>query len=228
MEKCRNILAIDDSKSIIEYLRYKVEGVGKFKYFAAASFEKAKERRHPGPQLSTPGHPGYCRHERGFSRAQPEGRIDHRRPIRARAGTTGGLRSRSAVIRAAAPVAASFARRAARPSKLRPGASPPRSSPDSSVNKPLASRSRAAQASLCSARRGINGSPLFRPRAGVALCAPRALRKNEGPDVPRHPTPPLPRDVLAGPCSNTGGANAPVSPSAWIYKQAPCQRFFPV
>lgn len=43
MEKCRNILAIDDSKSIIEYLRYKVEGVGKFKYFAAGSFEKAKE-----------------------------------------------------------------------------------------------------------------------------------------------------------------------------------------
>ena len=161
-------------------------------------------------------------------RGRRAGRIDHRRPIRARAGTTGGLRSRSAVIRAAAPVAASFARRAARPSKLRPGASPPRSSPDSSVNKPLASRSRAAQASLCSARRGINGSPLFRPRAGVALCAPRALRKNEGPDVPRHPTPPLPRDVLAGPCSNTGGANAPVIPSAWIYKQAPCQRFFPV
>ena len=43
MEKCRNILAIDDSKSIIEYLRYKVEGVGKFKYFAASSFEKAKQ-----------------------------------------------------------------------------------------------------------------------------------------------------------------------------------------
>lgn len=43
MEKCRNILAIDDSKSIIEYLRYKVEGIGKFKYFAASSFEKAKQ-----------------------------------------------------------------------------------------------------------------------------------------------------------------------------------------